>query len=78
MSRLGKGMEGDRLNGIPMKRFGTVEEIGYAALFLSSPAASYITGDTLVVDGGSSFVRPPGIPKEVYEKLIKKPKNSKL
>ena len=37
---------------IPMRRFGEPEEIGTAAVFLASPAASYITGTSLVVDGG--------------------------
>ena len=37
---------------IPMKRLGTIEEFGAAGAFLLSPAASYITGATLQVDGG--------------------------
>jgi 3-oxoacyl-[acyl-carrier protein] reductase len=36
----------------PLGRLGTMEEIAEAALFLISPAASFITGHTLVVDGG--------------------------
>jgi NAD(P)-dependent dehydrogenase (short-subunit alcohol dehydrogenase family) len=36
----------------PMKRFGKVEELAGAAIFLSSDAASFITGEILVVDGG--------------------------
>ena len=39
----------------PMGRLGKVEEIGDAALFLGSPMASYITGHTLMVDGGHSL-----------------------
>jgi 3-oxoacyl-[acyl-carrier protein] reductase len=37
---------------IPFGRFGTPEEIAHAALFLASPYASWITGQTLCVDGG--------------------------
>jgi 3-oxoacyl-[acyl-carrier protein] reductase len=37
---------------VPLRRLGTVDEIGYAALFLATDEASYITGQTIVVDGG--------------------------
>ncbi|PKP98235.1 MAG: 3-oxoacyl-ACP reductase [Alphaproteobacteria bacterium HGW-Alphaproteobacteria-13] len=37
---------------IPLRRFGTVEEMAGVALFLASPLASYVCGQTLVVDGG--------------------------
>jgi 3-oxoacyl-[acyl-carrier protein] reductase len=40
------------LEHIPLARPGTVEEIAHAALFLAAPESSYITGHTLVVDGG--------------------------
>jgi 3-oxoacyl-[acyl-carrier protein] reductase len=38
--------------GIPMGHWGTPDDIVEAALFLASPAASFITGQVLVVDGG--------------------------
>ena len=37
---------------IPMGRLGTCEEVGYAAVFLASEEASYITGLTVDVNGG--------------------------
>lgn len=37
---------------IPLGRFGTVEEMAGVALFLASPLAGYICGQTIVVDGG--------------------------
>ncbi|MEC1772043.1 3-oxoacyl-ACP reductase FabG [Schinkia azotoformans] len=51
-----EGMGEDYLNemaaSIPMKKLGTVEDIGYAALFLASKEAGFITGQTIIVDGG--------------------------
>lgn len=37
---------------VPLKRLGTVEDIGNAALFLATKEAGYITGQTIIVDGG--------------------------
>jgi 2-dehydro-3-deoxy-D-gluconate 5-dehydrogenase len=37
---------------IPMKRYGEPADIGMVAVFLASDAASYVTGETVVVDGG--------------------------
>jgi NAD(P)-dependent dehydrogenase (short-subunit alcohol dehydrogenase family) len=41
---------------IPLRRYGTVDDIGQAAVFLASPLAAFITGAVLCVDGGSNLV----------------------
>ena len=43
------------LEGIPWGRFGSPEEIAGVALFLASDLASWVTGQTIVVDGGQSL-----------------------
>ena len=37
---------------VPLKRLGTVADIGHAALYFASKEAGYVTGQTLIVDGG--------------------------
>lgn len=41
--------------GIPMKRLGTIEELGELTAFLASAESSYITGQGIVIDGGSTL-----------------------
>jgi 3-oxoacyl-[acyl-carrier protein] reductase len=53
--RTGKSLDEimrERLAAIPMGRYGDPAEFGAAAAFLASEQASYITGVTLLVDGG--------------------------
>lgn len=45
-------MKTEMLKQIPLGSFGQVEDVSNAALFLASPAARYITGQVLTVDGG--------------------------
>lgn len=42
-------------SSIPLKRLGVVEDIGNAALFFASKEAAFITGQTIVVDGGQTL-----------------------
>jgi len=50
LDETGRGRE--YLLRTPMKRFGKVEELAGAAVFLASDAASFVTGEILVIDGG--------------------------
>ncbi|HSY44112.1 MAG TPA: 3-oxoacyl-[acyl-carrier-protein] reductase [Candidatus Acidoferrum sp.] len=51
-SDLNTELKANILKMIPMGRFGSGDDIADAALFLASPAARYITGQVLTVDGG--------------------------
>lgn len=43
------------INAIPLRRMGTVDDIGQAAAFLASPLAAYVSGCVVVVDGGQNL-----------------------
>lgn len=43
------------LGRTPMGRFGEADDIGWAAVYLASPAAKFVTGICLPVDGGASI-----------------------
>lgn len=47
-------------SGIPMGRLGTIEELGELAAFLASDEASYITGEGIVISGGSTLPETSG------------------
>lgn len=49
----GGQVDDDALSRIPLRRIGDPEELGRTVAFLASPAASYITGSTVTVDGGA-------------------------
>ncbi|UQA56850.1 3-oxoacyl-ACP reductase FabG [Polyangium aurulentum] len=52
---LGKDYVDSMVASIPLRRLGSVEDIGHAAAFLASKEAGFITGQTLVVDGGQTL-----------------------
>jgi 3-oxoacyl-[acyl-carrier protein] reductase len=49
---LGPDYERQMAAAVPLGKLGTVEDIGYAALFFASKEAGYVTGQALVIDGG--------------------------
>src|SRR6266567_4064491 len=59
LASLGDNYASGMTSAIPMGRLGTVDEIGYAALFLATEEAAYITGQTIVVDGGQVLPESP-------------------
>lgn len=44
------------MKGVPLRRFGRVEEIAAAALFLAGDEAQFMQGHTLVIDGGTTII----------------------
>jgi len=52
LAELGEDYQRSMAASVPLKRLGTVDDIGHAALFLASKEAAYITGQTIIVDGG--------------------------
>jgi 3-oxoacyl-[acyl-carrier protein] reductase len=47
-----ENVRAEMLKNVPLGRFGSTEDIANAALFLCSPLAAYVTGQTLEVNGG--------------------------
>ena len=52
LTGMGEDYQKTMAASIPLKKLGTVEDIGYAALYFASKEAGYVTGQTIIVDGG--------------------------
>lgn len=52
LAGMGEEYQKSMAASIPLKKLGTVEDIGYAALYFASREAGYVTGQTIIVDGG--------------------------
>ena len=57
---LGEDHQRRMLAAIPMRRYAEPEDVGWAVRFLASLEAGYITGQTLIVDGGQILPEGPG------------------
>lgn len=52
LAGMGEDYQKTMAASIPLKRLGTVDDIGHAALYFASKEAGYVTGQTIIVDGG--------------------------
>ena len=57
---------------IPLGRMGSKTDVALAVVFLVSDAASFVTGETLVVDGGAWLYRTPAVPRSAVEQASRK------
>lgn len=55
LENLGENYLNEMAASIPLKRLGHVDDIAYAACFLASKEAGYITGQSIIVDGGQTI-----------------------
>jgi 3-oxoacyl-[acyl-carrier protein] reductase len=51
-AKLSEDVKAKMMEAIPMAKLGTPEDVANACLFLASEESSYITGQTITVDGG--------------------------
>ena len=70
MTKLAPGDDSDAIGDlvaevIPLGRMGTKADIALAAVFLCSSAGGFITGETLVVDGGHWLFKPQMLPRDM-------------
>jgi 3-oxoacyl-[acyl-carrier protein] reductase len=52
LAGMGEDYQRSMAASVPLKKLGQVEDIGYAALYFASREANYVTGQTIIVDGG--------------------------
>lgn len=80
MSKLAPGEEGSMedvvKSAVPLGRMGEKSDIALACVFLASSAAGYVSGETLVVDGGAWLHRPQLVPRDMVSQLSRKVESS--
>ena len=64
LAKLAPGAESMIAKVVPLGRMGDKEDIALACVYLASRAGRYVTGDTLVVDGGHWLWKPPAVPRD--------------
>ena len=55
LASMGEEYQKSMAASVPLKRLGAVEDIGHAALYFASKEAAYVTGQTIIVDGGQTL-----------------------
>lgn len=63
------------IDAIPLRRMGTVDDVGQAAVFLASPLASYVSGCVFVVDGGQNLSGSAFFNSTVEQAVREKPRS---
>jgi len=77
MTKLAPGDDSDAIGDlvaevIPLGRMGTKTDIALAAVFLCSSAGGFITGETLVVDGGHWLFKPQMLPRDMVAEMSRR------
>ena len=61
---------------VPLKRAASPDDIAYSALFLCTDEAAYITGQSMIIDGGVTLGETFGVAREAYQTIPKEPGNA--
>eukprot|EP00877_Chromochloris_zofingiensis_P000045 jgi/Chrzof1/10040/Cz04g25010.t1 len=74
MTKLAPGGDGSSVEdivkmSIPLGRMGEKQDIAWACVYLASSAGRFVSGETLVVDGGAWLYRPPLVPRELVSEI---------